>query len=221
MGAAIFDRIAAKYDSVNCLISFGLDSRWKNTLTKEVGKHNPKQVLDLACGTGTLTRRLAKFPNVSVTGADPSSGMLAKAMQTPTTNIIYREAFAENLPFDDEAFDTVTICYGIRNFEDRVASFKHIFRTLTPQGHLFILEFSLPERSFWNAPQRFYIHRLLPLLGKWGTKDASAYEYLKSSVESFPQPQTIETELKSCGFEEITYKRLIPSVVVLYSAQKI
>lgn len=197
-------------------------------MVREVRKNPPGRLLDLACGTGSLTRLLAKNLPVCpsdgalppITGADPSEAMLQKARRQPRPNIQYVNALAEHLPFDDHCFDAVTICYGIRNFEDRPLAFTQVYRTLQPGGCLYILEFSLPRPSFWNAPQRMYIHRILPLLGAWSTGDRNAYDYLKNTVESFPSPDVIRKELCGAGFATVTCKRLWPAVVVLYSAQK-
>ncbi|HBG54207.1 MAG TPA: bifunctional demethylmenaquinone methyltransferase/2-methoxy-6-polyprenyl-1,4-benzoquinol methylase [Rikenellaceae bacterium] len=219
----IFNAIATRYDRTNTLVSIGLNRFWQHKLIRQVQKVSHQKVLDLACGTGTLTRRLGKLVGAQVTGLDPSDSMLRKAAgRTPyRPNIVFQKGYAELLPFSDKSFQVITISYGIRNFADRDASFSQTLRVLEPGGKLFILEFSLKANAGAGmALQRFYIGRVLPLLGWLSTGKKDAYYYLRDSIASFPTPQTICRELEEAGFVQVAYTRLFPGVVVLFTGKK-
>lgn len=220
---ALFNSIAPFYDRANRLISFGLNSFWLKKMVRRIREANPARVLDLACGTGVLTAKLAALGPLKVIGLDPSEGMLAQAEKRTAGagNICYVKGFAEALPFEKESFNTVTVSYGIRNFADRCVAFSQIYRVLEPDGTLFILEFSPDMPSWRNALQRFYIHSVLPVLGWMGTGKKAAYRYLRDSVESFPHASVISEELSGAGFSVISYTRWFPGIAVLFIAKKL
>ena len=226
----LFNAIASRYDRTNCLISFGLNKWWHRRLVAGVRQVAHATILDLACGTGTLTKKLAGLPGTRVTGIDPSVNMLAVAGQRMThrrrspgggEQVAFLEGYAEALPFPDNSFHVVTVSYGIRNFADRDAAFRQALRVLKPGGMIFVLEFSLKaETSAMMALQRFYIHRLLPLAGWLFTGEKAAYRYLRDSVAGFPAPQAICDEMKTAGFKEIKFTRFVPGVAVLFTGLK-
>jgi len=219
----IFNAIAKRYDRTNTLVSLGLDRLWQRKLIREVQKVPHSTILDLACGTGTLTRKLGWLDGAQVTGLDPSESMLrvAKSRTPDGQDIIFQKGYAELLPFSDKSFQVITISYGIRNFADRDASFSQTLRVLEPGGKLFILEFSLKANAGAGmALQRFYIGRVLPLLGWLSTGKKEAYDYLGDTIASFPAPQVICRELEEAGFVQVSCTRLFPGVVVLFTGQK-
>ncbi|MDD2289988.1 MAG: ubiquinone/menaquinone biosynthesis methyltransferase [Bacteroidales bacterium] len=238
----IFNAIAARYERTNTLVSIGLNRLWQRRLICQVRKVLHLRILDLACGTGTLTRKLAKPGGAHVTGLDPSDSMLWEAVgRTPADtgrapdnrnpaetgrvpdrpDIVYKKGYAESLPFADKSFQVITVSYGIRNFADRNAAFRQALRVLEPGGNLFILEFSLKANAgVWMAIQRFYIGRVLPLLGWLSTGKKEAYDYLGDTIASFPAPQVICRELEEAGFVQVSCTRLFPGVVVLFTGQK-
>ncbi len=220
---ALFNSIAPFYDRTNRLISFGLNSYWLNKMVKRISETNPSRVLDLACGTGVLTAKLAALGPMTVTGLDPSEGMLARARKrtADAPDVNYVKGYAEALPFEKDSFSTVTVSYGIRNFADRREAFSQIYRVLEPDGTLFVLEFSPDAPSWRNLLQRFYIHSVLPVLGWMGTGKKEAYRYLRDSVESFPHADVITNELSIAGFSGISYTRWFPGIAVLFTAKKI
>ncbi len=220
---SIFDAIAGRYDRTNTLISLGFDRLWQRKLVQEVQKVSHNRILDLACGTGQLTRKLGELEGAMVTGLDPSVNMLSVAKRgiEGKANIDYCEGYAESLPFPDNSFEVITISYGIRNFADREASFRQALRVLRPGGYIFVLEFSLKGGSGAQfAFQRFYIHNLLPLLGWLSTGEKRSYRYLRDSVESFPSPGDICRQMTGIGFINVEHVRLVPGVAVLFTGQK-
>ncbi|HOF76567.1 MAG TPA: ubiquinone/menaquinone biosynthesis methyltransferase [Bacteroidales bacterium] len=219
----IFNAIAKRYDRTNTLVSLGLDRLWQRKLIREVQKVPHSTILDLACGTGTLTRKLGWLDGAQVTGLDPSESMLrvAKSRTPDGQDIIFQKGYAESLPLTDNSFQVITISYGIRNFADRNASFRHALRVLEPGGQLFILEFSeKTEKGTGMALQRFYIRRILPLLGWLSTGEKEAYGYLRDSIASFPPPQSVCGELERAGFSRVACRRLFPGIAVLYTGKK-
>ncbi len=241
----IFNAIAHRYDRTNSILSFGFNALWHRILIGEVRKIPHGSVLDLACGTGTLTKKLARLKstkltgpdslqspqiigkarlqNARITGLDPSANMLsvAKKRLGKNENVTFVKGYAESLPFSEGSFAVVTISYGIRNFADMETSLLEIKKVLEPGGRLFILEFS-PENgnSPGNVLKRFYIHRILPRIGWLSTGQKQAYRYLRDSVESFPQAGILCSKMEEAGFKEVSYTRLKPGVAVLFTAVK-
>jgi len=241
----IFNAIAHRYDRTNSILSFGLNTLWHKKLIDRVRKVPHETVLDLACGTGTLTKKLARLKstkltgpdslqspqiigkarlqNAQITGLDPSANMLsvAKKRLGKKENIVLKKGYAESLPFAEGSFAVVTVSYGIRNFAELETSLLEIRRVLEPGGHFFILEFS-PEHgnSPGNVLKRFYMHKILPRIGWISTGQKQAYEYLRDSVESFSQPGIICSKMEETGFKEVSYTRLNPGVAVLFTGVK-
>jgi ubiquinone/menaquinone biosynthesis methyltransferase len=220
----IFNAIARRYDRTNSILSFGFNALWHRKLIGEVRKEPHEKILDLACGTGTLTKKLASLPGTRVTGVDPSANMLSVAQKRLGTkeNISLIKGYAESLPFSEGSFAVVTVSYGIRNFAQMEVSLQETWRVLEPGGRLFILEFS-PEKgdSPGNVLKRFYIHRILPRIGWLSTGQKQAYRYLRDSVESFPQAGTICSKMEDAGFTEVSHTRLKPGVAVLFTGAKL
>lgn len=219
----IFNAIARRYDRTNSILSFGLNVLWHKRLIDRVRKVPHEKIMDLACGTGTLTQKLARLQRARITGLDPSANMLsvAKKRLGAKENVILKKGYAESLPFSEDSFQVVTVSYGIRNFADMEASLQEIRRVLAPGGHLFILEFS-PEKddSPGNALKKFYMHKILPRIGWISTGQKQAYEYLRDSVESFPQAGVICSKMEDAGFSKVSYTRLPPGVAVLFTGAK-
>src|SRR5207245_4990704 len=143
------------------------------------------KVVDLATGTGDLALAIAKkLPSAEITGVDFSLEMLAVAHRKGLRKTIVADAM--KLPFADASFDCATVAFGLRNMEDWGEALREMSRVLNADGHLLVLEFSLPTISILRAIYRFYLHRCLPLFGSFLTKKKSAYDYLGDSIEEFP-----------------------------------
>ena len=224
--AAMFDRISPKYDALNHTLSLHIDKVWRQKTAKIVSKNQPKAILDLATGTADLAIALAKLnPLAHIIGADISEKMLdigkAKvAKQGLENQIELRLGDAAALPFEDNRFDAVTVAFGVRNFENIEQGLSEIQRVLKPNGRVAILEFSMPERFPVKQAYRLYFKHILPKIGKWVSKDESAYAYLPASVERFPHPDAFRKTLFSFGLENCEAKPLTFGIATLYLAQK-
>ena len=224
--AAMFDRISPSYDRLNHLLSINIDKVWRRRTAKAVSKSHPKTILDLATGTADLAITLAKRnPQAHIIGTDISEKMLeigqAKIAKEKLENQIeLRLGDATALPFEDNSFDTVTVAFGVRNFENMKQGLSEIHRVLKPNGQAFILEFSMPEKFPIKQVYRLYFKHILPKIGKWVSKDASAYTYLPESVERFPKPLEFLRLLSSAGLTEGTIRHFGHGIATLYSVIK-
>ena len=224
--AAMFDRISPKYDALNHLLSLNIDKVWRKKTAKTVSSFYPKTILDLATGTADLAIELAKLnPQAHIIGVDFSEKMLeigkAKiAKQGLDSQIELQWRNAASLPFEDNSFDTVTVAFGVRNFEDLNKGLSEIRRVLKPGGLAFILEFSMPEKFPIKQAYRLYFKHILPKIGKWISKDAHAYSYLPESVESFPKPSDFLRILSDNGLIESSARHLGWGIATLYWATK-
>ncbi|MDR2585882.1 MAG: ubiquinone/menaquinone biosynthesis methyltransferase [Prevotellaceae bacterium] len=224
--AAMFDGIAATYDKVNSIGSLGLDGYWRRRLVARLGQSGAMRVLDAACGTGVLSWMIFSKLKIKVIGLDISTKMLQRAEkrgesqkfsgETP----IFIEGRAEELPFDDQSFDAVTIAFGIRNFENRAVALLEVYRVLKRGGSLSILEFATPRNPLWKFIFGIYFFHLLPLLGYVVSGKRNAYRYLPRSVGRFPQYEEFNKEILDVGFSDVGYKAYTGGVAVLYSAIK-
>ena len=224
--AAMFDRISPKYDALNHLLSFNIDKVWRRKAAKAASRNHPKTRLDLATGTADLALLLAKRnPESHVIGMDISEKMLdvgkAKvAKQKKEDQIELRMGDAANLPFENDTFDAITVAFGVRNFEDLDKGLSEISHVLKPGGQAVILEFSMPEKFPIKQLYNLYFKHLLPNIGKWVSKDETAYSYLPHSVEKFPKPRDFCIILATFGMKNCQAKRLSFGIATLYVANK-
>src|SRR5438046_8589903 len=178
----MFGSIAARYDIANHLLSCGIDFSWRERAAKIVTDWHPHSIADLATGTGDLALALQKkLPDAEITGVDFLPEMLELARHKGVQHVVLADAM--RLPFADGSFDCVTIAFGLRNLENYSAGLTEICRVLNTNGHLLVLEFSLPSTPILRAAYRFYLHRCLPLLGSSLTSAKNAYDYLCDSIE--------------------------------------
>jgi demethylmenaquinone methyltransferase / 2-methoxy-6-polyprenyl-1,4-benzoquinol methylase len=200
----MFDRIAARYDLVNRVISLGLDQGWRRRTIAALHLVPGIQVLDLATGTGDLALEIARRePGARVVGLDPSEGMLAVgrrklllAKVADRVELIAGDAQA--LPFEDEAFDGVCMAFGIRNVPDRGLALREITRVLRPGGRVAILELTDPRRGPLAAMARFHVHQVVPRLGAW-LSGAGEYRYLERSIAAFPPAEAFAELMGESG----------------------
>ena len=224
--AAMFDRISPKYDALNHLFSLNIDKVWRRKTAKTVSKSHPKAILDLATGTADLAIDMAKRnPQAHIIGMDISEKMLeigkAKvAQQNLESQIELRLGDAASLPFEEGAFDAVTVAFGVRNFENLSKGLAEISRVLKTNGQVCIFEFSMPEKFPVKQLYRFYFKRVMPKIGKWLSKDDGAYSYLPASVEKFPKPSLFSDMLTSFGLKTLQVKSLSLGIATLYVAIK-
>jgi demethylmenaquinone methyltransferase/2-methoxy-6-polyprenyl-1,4-benzoquinol methylase len=175
-------------------------------------------VLDIATGTGDLALEIQDAcPDAEVTGSDFCAEMLEHAKARGLAKTLVADALA--LPFESGSFDVVTVAFGLRNMASYENALKEMHRVLRPGGHLLVLDFSLPE-GILRRPYRWYLHRILPKLAGWLTRQADAYEYLGGSIEEFPMGGEMASLIGGCGFSEAEARPLTFGVASLYTARR-
>jgi len=215
----MFGSIARRYDLANHVLSCGCDFLWRKRAAEIVAGWNPKSVVDLAAGTGDLTLALEKaVPGAEVVAVDFSEEMLAIAKAKGVGKVVTADALA--LPFGDRAFDCLTIAFGLRNIRDWSAALREMARVLDDSRHLLIMEFSLPQISMLRAAYRFYLHRIIPILGSLLTGKKSAYDYLGDSIEQFPGGETTLRLIECSCFRNASAEPLSGGIVSIYTAMK-
>jgi len=223
--ATMFDTISKEYDGLNRVISFGIDVSWRKKVTKIVGAVNPKQILDIATGTGDLALMMAQLNPDKITGLDISPGMLevgkqkiAKAKLSKQIEMVVGDS--ENMPFEDNTFDAITVSFGVRNFANLDKGLTEIRRVLKPNGIFVVLETSNPTKFPFKQGYKFYTSFILPIIGKIFSRDKVAYSYLSESANSFPFGETFDNILQKNGFINTEYKPVTFGVATIYSATK-
>lgn len=223
--ALMFDKIAHKYDFLNHFLSLGIDILWRKKAISLLKKAQPKQILDVATGTGDLAIEALKLNPEKVTGIDVSAGMLElgkekiKAQQLDS-KIELLQGDSENLPFTHNSFDAITVAFGVRNFENLKKGITEMNRVLKPGGQVVVLEFSTPERFPFKQLYHFYFRTILPLIGKLISKDPRAYSYLPESVKAFPNKKDFAGILQECGFHEVKFLPLTFGIATIHTGYK-
>ena len=216
----MFGSIAARYDLANHLLSCGIDFYLRKRAAEVAASWQPKKIVDLATGTGDLALALQKkLPDAEVVGVDFLPEMLELAKRKGLRQTVVSDAM--RLPFADASFDCATVAFGLRNMEDWGEALREMSRVLNADGHLLVLEFSLPTISILRAIYRFYLHRCLPLFGSFLTKKKSAYDYLGDSIEEFPSGNAMSRLMAANGFTRATCELLTGGIVTIYTAEKI
>jgi demethylmenaquinone methyltransferase / 2-methoxy-6-polyprenyl-1,4-benzoquinol methylase len=215
----MFGSIAGRYDLANHTLSCGVDFYWRNRAAQILGSWKSKQIVDLAAGTGDLALAIQKkLPNAEITAVDFLPQMLELAKRKGVRQTIVADAM--RLPFADSSFDCVTVAFGLRNMEDWGGALREMRRVLRTNGHLLILEFSLPRLSILRALYRFYLHRCLPVLGSFLTRQKNAYDYLGDSIEEFPSGETMLQLIEASGFRNANAEPLTGGIVTIYTAER-
>lgn len=222
----MFDNIAPTYDTLNHRLSWDIDKGWRRKAIRQLEPYAPKQMLDIATGTGDFAILAAKMLKPErLIGADISEGMMEIGRQKVEREglrqtVAFMKENCLSMSFASETFDAVTAAFGIRNFQDLDKGLVEICRVLKTGGHLSIVELSQPvsfpmKQLFW-----VYSHTLLPLYGRMISKDKSAYKYLIATIEAFPQGERMVDILKKAGFSHATFKRLTFGICTMYIATK-
>ena len=221
----MFDNISKEYDGLNRVISFGIDIKWRNKVVDIVKKATPENILDIATGTGDLAISLAKTNAKKIVGLDISDGMLEVGRQKITSKNLGDKISmvigdSENLPFEDNSFDAITVAFGVRNFETLEKGLAEIHRVLKPNGVFVILETSVPTKMPFKQGYNFYTKYILPTIGKVFSKDQSAYSYLCESASVFPFGEALNNILRKTGFINVVDQPQTFGVATIYSASK-
>lgn len=221
----MFDTISGNYDGLNRVISFGIDIKWRKRVVAILKKKQPNIILDIATGTGDLAINLVKTGAHKIIGLDISPGMLEvgkkkvlKKQLGQTIDMV--EGDSENLPFDNDTFDAVTVAFGVRNFETLEKGLTEIHRVLKPGGTFVVLETSVPTKTPYKQGYVFYTKYMLPKIGRLFSKDDSAYAYLSKSASVFPHGQKFNNILRKIGFIDVVNKPQTFGVASIYIATK-
>ncbi len=219
----MFGRIARRYDLANRLLSGGIDVWWRRRLVRAVRRTAPKDILDLATGSGDVAFALSRglAASTSILGMDFCQPMLDQAeikkgeAGETYRNVTFRQGDGLALPLQDNQFDAVTISFGLRNLADRIQGLREMRRVLRPGGHVFVLEFSQPYP--WFRPlYYFYLTKLLPRIAGLVTGDRDAYVYLNETIGAFPDRAGLADELRAAGFQEVHATPMSLGIVALH-----
>lgn len=225
--AGVFDSVAGKYDLMNDLMSLGAHRLWKRFAVSASGVRAGERVLDLAGGTGDLTRLL--LPRVGPKGcvvlSDINASMLGEGRKRlidegAVGNIDYVQADAEQLPFPDNTFHCITIGFGLRNVTRKERALDAMYRTLKPGGRVIILEFSHPVVPGLKPIYDLYSFTALPILGKLVTNDAASYRYLAESIRVHPDQETLLHMMEAANFARCQYFNLSGGIVAVHRGYK-
>ena len=214
-----FSAIADRYVLTNHVLSLGIDVLWRRRVAKLVAEGGARRILDIATGSGDLAATVEKrIEGAEVVGADFCAPMLRHAKRRGLRSLAVADGM--QLPFADEAFEAVTVGYGLRNMASWDAAMTEFLRVLVPGGRLVILDFSLPTAAILRGPYRFYLHRVLPKIGGWLAGDRAAYEYLGDSIERFPSGEEMCRRLRGNGYVEARAEALCGGISSIYVATK-
>ncbi len=223
---AMFDQIAPTYDKLNHRLSWDIDRRWRRKAIAQLRPFAPRDILDVATGTGDFALLAAKaLKPTRLVGVDISEGMMAIARTKAKAEelgcaVTFQKADCMALPFADASFDAATAAFGIRNFADLERGLREICRVLRTGGHLSMVELTTPVAFPMKQLFHVYSHTVLPMYGRMVSGDGKAYAYLTATIEAFPQGEAMTEILRGCGFSSATFKRLTGGICTMYLATK-
>lgn len=223
---SMFDKIAFRYDFLNRFLSFGIDKSWRKKALKMLSDQHPKDLLDVATGTGdfALLAHDILHPE-KIIGIDISPGMLEigkkkvkKAGLDDKIELI--EGDSEAISYPENSFDAVTVAFGVRNFEDLEQGLREIKRVLRPGGRLIVVEATNPSTPVIKQLFHFYMNYITPAIGKIFSKNRQAYQYLNHSVQHFPEKKQFTQVLNKLGYRNALYKTMTLGTCTIYCAEK-
>ncbi len=224
--ADMFNNISGTYDFLNHFLSMGVDLIWRKKAIGELRALKPQMMLDVATGTGDLAFEAIRILKpAKIIGVDISKGMLEVARQKIRNRKLdkifeVRIGDSERLLFDDNTFDAITVAFGVRNFENLDKGLSDMYRVLKPGGKLVVLEFSKPRHFPVKQGYNFYFRYVTPTVGRFFSKDASAYSYLPESVAAFPDGQEFTARLQQAGFGNTKSRSLTFGICSIYTGIK-
>jgi len=224
--ASMFNNISGTYDFLNHFLSLGIDIIWRKKAIKELLSTQPQKILDVATGTGDFAFESIKILKPQqIIGVDISEGMLDVARKKIAERNLghvfsVQKGDSEGLHFEDNAFDAITVAFGVRNYENLEKGLADMYRVLKPGGKVVILEFSKPRafpiKQFYN----FYFKHILPSIGKLFSKDKKAYAYLEESVQAFPDGGDFTTLMEKIGYQYTKHRSLTFGISAIYTGIK-
>ena len=225
--AEVFDSVASRYDVMNDLMSGGIHRIWKRFTIELSGVRPGHRVLDIAGGTGDLARKFSDLvgDEGEVVLADINASMLKVGRERLINgghvgNIDYVQADAECLPFPEEAFDVVSIAFGLRNVTDKMRALGSMLRVLKPGGRLLVLEFSKPRNALLGKAYDTYSFRVLPALGRLVANDSDSYRYLAESIRMHPDQETLQSMMEDVGFSRCEFYNMTGGIVAVHRGFK-
>ncbi len=223
--AEMFNNISKRYDFLNHFLSLGIDKGWRRNVVKLAKAEQPERILDLATGTADQVIALRATQPTEIVGMDISEGMLAQGRAKVAKKgleelITLSLGDSENLPFDDDHFDVLTVSFGVRNYENLEKGLVEMLRVTKPGGKVIILEFSQPEKFPMKQLFGFYSKRILPAVGRIVSKDSRAYTYLPDSVEAFPYGTDFTDVLDRLGYRETSVWPQTFGIASIYTGTK-
>lgn len=224
----IFGSIAQKYERFNAVSSFGAYKHWLCGMMKQAPISKGANVLDIAAGTGDVSFAVAKTKHPAhIQCTDLVNEMLDVArahVQYEGKNagvpIHFDVVDAQNIPYEDNSYDAITMAYGIRNMPDRPRALREMLRVLKPGGSLTCLEFSTPPNAVWRALYTFYLKHLIPLWGGIITGDTAGFVYLAQSIQAFPNQHGLARLIQQAGFTNVTWKNYTGGIAAVHVAYK-
>ncbi len=217
--SAMFDAVAERYDLLNDVLSLGQDRRWRRVVARAVAAGPGERVLDLAAGTGTSSRAFTGG-GAQCVACDFSLGMLRAGALRPATRVSFVAGDALALPFKDQAFDAVTISFGLRNVADPGAGLAEMLRVTRPGGRLVVCEFGhLPGRRL-DALYGRYLAAALPLVARRLSGNAAAYNYLAESIADWPAQPELARRIGAAGWRAVRWRNLTMGVVAVHLARR-
>jgi demethylmenaquinone methyltransferase/2-methoxy-6-polyprenyl-1,4-benzoquinol methylase len=215
--AAMFDRVAARYDLVNDVLSFGQDRAWRKLVVEAVNPRPGQLILDLAAGTGTSSEPFLTA-GARVVPTDLSLGMLevgkARSPQLP-----FVAADALVLPYADASFDVVTISFGLRNVESTAAALTEMRRVTKPGGLLVVCEFSTPAWKPFRVLYANYLVAAIPKIARVVSSNGPAYEYLAESIQAWPDQERLAAVIATAGWRDVEWRNVSGGIVALHRAR--
>lgn len=225
--AEVFHSVASRYDLMNDVLSGGMHRLWKRFTIETSGARKGNKVLDIAGGTGDLTRKFSAIVGAEgeVVLADINDSMLKVGRDRlmdkgVVNNVRFVQADAEKLPFPDNYFDIVTISFGLRNVTHKEEALRSMLRVLKPGGRLLVLEFSKPTNALFSKVYDLYSFNFLPIAGRFITNDAESYRYLAESIRMHPDQETLKGMMEEAGFVQTRYHNMTGGIVALHRGVK-
>jgi demethylmenaquinone methyltransferase/2-methoxy-6-polyprenyl-1,4-benzoquinol methylase len=218
--AAMFDRLAPRYNLMNRVMTMGQDQRWRRYLVNKAQIQPDQKVLDLASGTGDIALEIVKSqPKAKVTAGDFSQGMMDWGKQRPDGDkVTWVVCDAMNMPFEDASFDCVVFGYLLRNVEDIQVTLKEIKRVLKPGGRVVCLDTTPPPKGLMYPFLQGYLKFGLPLLGRLFAGNSGSYAYLSQSTIAFESPEALRTHFANAGYINIQYKTFMFNTIAIHWA---
>ena len=221
----MFNTIAPHYDQLNHLLSLGIDKLWRKHAIQTLKPFAPTHIIDVATGTGDFAIKAHQMLGCKVTGTDLSVGMLSVATEKVkekglSSSINFLEADSEQLPFESDTFDAITVAFGVRNYGDLDKGLAEMARVIKKGARMVILEFSKPTIFPFRQLYMFYFKHILPFMGGIISHDKKAYEYLPQSVLAFPDGEEFEAHLKLVGIKPIKRISQTLGIATIYVGEK-